>query len=397
MRRRPTRRSFTLIAVALLLLLLGSTAQAGWLFVLAAGTLGLVLASFLTRHRLAALEVRRVVPARIRAGDHVRVGFSVHNVGGRRTPIAALEDGFPAFAPARVALEALPAGSEGRLELVRRAERRGAFTEGVVTLSSGAPFGFVSTRRTIVVASPVVVVPRWVDLTSFPILEPSSYPAEQLHERARTGGGVEYLGVREYRPGDPPRHVHWRSSARAGRLVVREYEEEAASRVALLVTGQDTGTPPESAFEALVSAAASIALYALVTGHPVDLIGPGVPGLTDPTRHDVLDWLARLGPSDEPVEALAAQAVKRVHRRGTVVVLAPTSGRAAEGIMAGVRTAQTSGSRTVAVLARSTTWREGSRVPGVVRAEDELIHEVRSRTTTRVISKGQDLLRCLQA
>ena len=127
-------------------------------------------------------------------------------------------------------------------------------------------------RRTIELPTSLTVVPRWVEIRSVPILEPSSFPSDVLHERARTGAGEEFIGVRDYRPGDPPRSVHWRSTARAGHLVVREFEEEVASRVALVLAGADAGTPPESAFETLVTAAASIGVYALQTGHPVDIV-----------------------------------------------------------------------------------------------------------------------------
>ena len=173
------------------------------------------------------------------------------------------------------------------------------FESGPVTLRAGSPFGFMSTSRTLQVESPIVVVPTWAELTSFPILEPSSIPFDVLHERARTGAGEEYLGVREYRPGDPQRAVHWRSTARVGQLVVREFEEEVQSRVTLVLAGSDFGDPPDSAFEWLASAAASIALYALNTGHPVDLLRPsrdGVAHLGDPDRYDVLDWLAAAQP-----------------------------------------------------------------------------------------------------
>ncbi|HVY60007.1 MAG TPA: DUF58 domain-containing protein, partial [Planctomycetota bacterium] len=49
------------------------------------------------------------------------------------------------------------------------------------------------------------------------------------------GAGIEFLGTREYRPGDPLRFVHWASSARTGRLVVKELEETAAAEVAIFL------------------------------------------------------------------------------------------------------------------------------------------------------------------
>ncbi len=222
-RRKPTRRTLVVVGAAVVLFLAASTAQAGWLFVLAAGVLGLVGGSLLVPHRLASIVVARTAPATTRVGDPVRVGLEIVNEGRRGVPPLRIEDGHPAVVPIAAASSRVPGRSRAHLELVRATVRRGAFEGGPVTLRSGAPFGFFRAERTTEVETPVVVVPSWFEMRSFPILEPSSFPADVLHERARTGAGQEYLGVREYRPGDPQRAVHWRSTARVGQLVVREF------------------------------------------------------------------------------------------------------------------------------------------------------------------------------
>ncbi|HET7482248.1 MAG TPA: DUF58 domain-containing protein, partial [Actinomycetota bacterium] len=286
-RTRPTRRAATIVGAAVLLFMAASTAQAGWLYVLAAGVLGMVAASFLIPRDLSHVAIERVVPPRSSVGSEVRVGIVVRNEGRRALPLMRLEDHFSAFEPSITATNRLRRGEVAHVELVKTAHRRGVFTSGPVVARSGAPFGFSRAERTFDIASEMTIVPSWADLRSFPILEPSSFPSDVLHERARTGAGQEYLGVREYRPGDPQRWVHWRTTARAGRLHVREFEEEVQSRVALVLAGADYGEPPDSAFEALVSAAASISIYALNTGHPVDLVSAGTDGprhIGDPDR-----------------------------------------------------------------------------------------------------------------
>lgn len=307
-----------------------------------------------------------------------------------------IEDRFTAFEPTIVTADRLRAGEQADVEVVKQTYRRGVFSAGPVVLTSGAPFGFTRSRKTIEVASEMTVVPRWVDLRSFPILEPSSFPSDVLHERARTGAGQEYLGVREYRPGDPQRAVHWRTTARVGQLVVREFEEEVQSRVTLIIAGQDAGEPPDSAFEALVSAAASIAIYALNTGHPVDLLRPAADGVThlgDPDRYDILDWLAAAEPIDSPVTPLVSQALARVGRRGTVVLLVPSVGETARDTDNAVRAIQAAGSRAIVVAARSSSWYEEESVD---LDEDARIAEMLvGRAGVRVIARGEDLIECL--
>ena len=395
-RRRPTRQTFTVAAMGFLLSVAGATAQAGWLFVLSAGVFGLVAASLVAGARVRHLEVKRELPRRIRVGDDVRVGYRVRNGGPRRQSLAKLEDEFGAFGPAAVAVEALDPGAVGELETVRTALRRGVFDSGRVRIVSGAPFGLIRARRDVDVESPTVVVPRWVDLRSFPILEPASSPSESLHERARTGAGEEFLGVRDYRPGDPPRWVHWKSSARAGHLVVREFEEQATSRVAIAIAGRDAGEPPDSAFEMLVSAGASVALYALATGHPIDLVGWGghsdVSRLHDVGRSGILEWFAGVRPSDGPLERVVTEAIKRAGRRSTIVLCTPLSADTGTAITDATKAIQASGSRVVVVAADESSWdaRRGKAAP-------DLLGRLRlHRAAVRLVSKGDDLARCLQ-
>ncbi len=373
-----------------------STAQAGWLFVLAAGVLGLVAASLVTRHHLGNAEIVRSVPRRACQGDLIAVQISVRNAGRRSLPLMRIEDRYAAFPPTIASADRLRTGEKAHVELVKEAHRRGVFTSGQVVLSSGAPFGFTRSRRTLDVVSDVVVVPRWAELRSFPILEPSSFPSDVLHERARTGAGQEYLGVREYRPGDPQRAVHWRTTARVGQLVVREFEEEVQSRVTLILAGQDVGEPPDSAFEALVSATASIGIYALNTGHPVDLLRAsetGIDHLGDPDRFDLLDWLAGATPTDGPVTPIVSQALGRVGRRGTVVLLVPSVGEAARDISNAVRTVQTAGSRAIVVAARASTWYDADSLD--IEEDSRIADMTVARAGVHLIGRGEDLVECL--
>jgi uncharacterized protein (DUF58 family) len=394
-KRKLGKRAFIVALVSGLLFLAGATAQASWLFVLAAGVLSLVLGSLFIRHPLKAVEVERKLPRRVRQGDEVRLGLIVRNNGRRTLPLTRLDDPFPAFEPNAALIERLGPGEQTHIELVSTARRRGDFASGEVKLTSGAPFGFLRSSRTLEVGTPLVVVPRWFEIRSFPILEPSSFPSDVLHERARTGAGEEFIGVRDYRPGDPPRSVHWRSTARAGHLIVREFEEELASHVVLVLAGADTGEPPDSAFESLVTTAATIGIYALQTGHPVDMVratpGGGAERLGDTDRYGLLDWLAKAEPVDAPLTALVGAAVDRIGRRGTVVLLAPATGEAGESIADAVRLVQAGGSRAIVIVADARTWDEARKGP----AGELGLGLEGGRATVRVISRGDDLARCI--
>ena len=95
-------------------------------------------------------------------------------------------------------------------------------------------------------------------------LPPLSLPGARRHQPgglpqgSSVGDSEEFLGLRDYRPGDPLQRIHWRSFARAGKPVVKEYQDEFVARHALIL---DTfGVPGDAAaFEEAVAVAASFA------------------------------------------------------------------------------------------------------------------------------------------
>ena len=142
--------------------------------------------------------------------------------------------------------------------------------------------------------------------------------------------------------------------------MVREYEEHPSARVAIVLTGADHGSPPDSAFENLLSAVASVTLYALATGHPVELVRPASDGsvevLAEPEKDAALDWLAGARPVDAAPSPLVSHALGRLGRRGTLVICAATAGDAGAGLPAATRTAQAAGARVLVVAAVSSSW-----------------------------------------
>jgi uncharacterized protein (DUF58 family) len=106
--------------------------------------------------------------------------------------------------------------------------------------------------------------------------------------------------VREYRPGDPMRHVHWGLTARHGELMVREFEQERTPRLAIWL---DTEPDDVEALDRCCTAAASIVDSATATGAGVRLSAAGAdgPALVARTHHlEYHRWLARLTPTGIP-------------------------------------------------------------------------------------------------
>lgn len=278
-RLRPTRRALALGFGALLLFGVGTNVQAGWVLVVAALLLGIAVAGLLTPIRaLHGIEVERIVPKRVGAGEAIDVSLTVRNASGRLRGLIRASDDFCGRGEAVVDL--LPSGGSVTFTGRRRAARRGVYEGGPCELTSGAPFGVLEARRTVEVSSPLVVHPRIYDARSWRRRGPAGASA-----LASVG---DVSSVRDYRPGDPLRHIHWRSVARRDRLVVREFDREAHGSLDVAAV---VGADPDVA-DAVASVACSIALAAL---RDVEV---SIGGRRVHTADAVLDWGARLAPDD---------------------------------------------------------------------------------------------------
>ncbi|MFZ5919615.1 MAG: DUF58 domain-containing protein [Chloroflexota bacterium] len=131
---------------------------------------------------------------------------------------------------------------------------------------------------------------------------------------ARVGGpGVEFFGVREYQPGDPPHWINWHASARHEQAVFsNEYEQERVADVGLIVDGRqrtDLRRTSHSLFEHTVTAAAALADAFIASGNRVGMLVYGeflhwtFPGYGRVQRERILQALARARTGESQVFA----------------------------------------------------------------------------------------------
>ena len=118
----------------------------------------------------------------------------------------------------------------------------------------------------------------------------------------RAGSGTEMFGVREYRPGDPLRRIHWRSSARHGELIVREFEPPGVQTLGIFC---DPNPSTLEAADQIARLCASEAWDCLRAGGRVILWAPGAePSRPDESRSlwSLLEWLARYPYTFDPIQ-----------------------------------------------------------------------------------------------
>lgn len=290
-----SKRALVTILVGLSLLLIAATIRSGWLYLVSSFLFALVIAGvlggwFSTRK----VSLDRKAPAEVFEGEPFAVRLTVSNEGRAARRLLSVKDvqfrgkgrGVTATVrdrrsefkeymrtgkapPVRkaksggirtVTIEELPGGGEVAAAYELTAPRRGVFDGTELILSGGGVFGTAQVKRKVSADGALTVFPRVTNLESF-IFEPhaSMAPVEAI-EWSRKGIGQDYYGTREYAQGDSLRHIHWRSSARQAKLIVKEYEQELKPSVALVIAlwAPSRGDEDNNSMEDGLRAAASI-------------------------------------------------------------------------------------------------------------------------------------------
>ncbi len=115
--------------------------------------------------------------------------------------------------------------------------KRGAFALGPTVLRAGDPFGLFKTKREIPAAKSIIVLPMIFPITEFPS-PPGLLPGGKAIRRKSMDVTPHASGVREYATGDPIKRIHWASTARRGRLMVKEFEQDPQAQVWLILDTQ---------------------------------------------------------------------------------------------------------------------------------------------------------------
>jgi uncharacterized protein (DUF58 family) len=250
----------------------------------------------------------------------------------------------PGYRSGRVLDLGLSSRRVWRAEVLCR--RRGRYLLGPARLSGADPFGLFRTGCRLGGSLPVLVYPRTVDLTGLAL------PAGQLlgGDRRRSGWRQttpHVASVRDYQPGDPVRHIHWRSTAHAGRLMVKEFDAEPVADVWIVLDLERTaqrGEGDESTEEYAVTVAASLARHFLTQGRAVGLIAVAAEHLIVPAdrgqrqQNKLMEELAVVhATGDLPVAAVLAAESERCSRNAALLVVTPSQDERWPGVLQQVR------------------------------------------------------------
>lgn len=272
---RPTREGWWFLLTTLGIGFAAVNTGNNLLYLLLSMLLGtIVVSGILSEQTMRRLQLSPATPREVFAGSPAVVGCVVVNTKSLFASFSLVvevvrEQGSP---PRVFFVSKLDPGQQRLYSWEATFPRRGRHRLHAVRLMTRFPFGlFLKT------ASPIL----FDEFLVFPAVRPLSL--EELRglggsgaeRETRPGRGTDLYNLREYRLGDDPRLIHWKSTAKSGALMVRELEAEAALKVRLVLEGPRTGADPEQ-LEAGISSLASLASHLLGQGSRVEIVGPGL-------------------------------------------------------------------------------------------------------------------------
>jgi len=160
-------------------------------------------------------------------------------------------------------VDRLPPGAHTTVNMRMSTRRRGVVRFAAVSIARTDPLCLCRAFSRAEAPQSVLVLPRRYRLPPIALPGQRRYQPGGVALAAAAGDSEEFFGLRDYRPGDPLQHMHWKSFARTGKPIVKEFQSEFFERHALAL---DTAFTPEGeqAFEEAVSVAASF-VYTLDT------------------------------------------------------------------------------------------------------------------------------------
>ncbi len=145
--------------------------------------------------------------------------------------------------------------------------KRGPFTLGSVTVSTSFPFGLFTKGMKRGIDEDVLVLPRIREV------DPEDFDLRGLEGDlvlSKSGHGGEPWGITEYFPGDNPRHIHWRSSAKRGNIMKKEFAEESERKITIRLVISEAHSEDEIEYK--IEAAASVAARFIRGDYAVGMI-----------------------------------------------------------------------------------------------------------------------------
>jgi len=280
---------------------------------------------------LLGVTVRRVTYGRAIAGQVLPLPLKINNRSRWKTQTLVIQEKMP-FTLEGMDIQAIPSvAPHSELLFNRRVlpVRRGEYPLGTLVLRSGDPAGLFRSERRFRIPGSLVVYPQTEQLSDLNLHQFESLSFASGRPVTATGISQDFFGVREYAPSDGMRFIHWKSSARFGKLMVKEFERVSVTSVAILLDADKEllNDNEGSNLEYLIRVAASLCVtcsemdctLSMVTGGDKPLRIPPTPAVE--CCEEALYHLATLSPGKTSLSILIEETLRTLPRNSVVFCL----------------------------------------------------------------------------
>ncbi|MHC4410873.1 MAG: DUF58 domain-containing protein [Planctomycetota bacterium] len=301
----------------------------------------LVASYFLTWLASGKLEIERRLPARVASGEAFEVRLRVTNRSRWRPAFGvgfrdALQIDDPGEVTCGPTLAMLPPGATATVTYAKRIHRRGIYNVSHALLATRFPLGVFEHRVLLTAPSRIAVLPPLGRLERAAQRQLARPAAERVARSTRRLGSDEFHSLREYRPGDNPRLIHWRTSARVMTTVRRVMHDEPGEDLIVLLDTRIARNAESLHLESAISCAATLLVHARREGRRASVLFGGARAAHRGTHAGMLrslEMLAGVGPG----RSTASDLVRRAAEEGARTAILITVG---EPVEAAQRTAQ---------------------------------------------------------
>jgi uncharacterized protein (DUF58 family) len=356
------------------------------------------------------IKVTRQAPEVAYEDELLNVKMDISNNRSIALYFFELIDVFPGAAPdeQEISLFVLKMNAKGekKADYIINCYKRGLWKFGPVSVISRDSLGFFKIKKIMGVSSEILVYPKLFRVFSFPPLASGSVSWMGVETANISGDSHEFFGVREYRPGDAISRIHWPSTARHNKLIVKQFERNAVQEATIIIDlkkGHDIGNGKETTLEYSVKIAGSVAKYLLNEGAFVQMIGYGreaviLPfGKGESHMFKIMEYLAKVrADSDFTLSQVLEEASFITPYRSTLIaVMLDNDMRSLSGFVQ----FKVKGIKLILVVLASSTFGEMAEDEYLDAEESKRFEEALAGLEAHVyrISKGDDLEKKFEA
>lgn len=236
----PTRR-LSLVAAASVVPVTGLVAAGvrPWHLVVAVATVSVVLAALLDAGMAVSptrLSIEREHQGALVRGDVSTMRWRLSNPARRAVEVAFADGLMPSLGVHRRGGARLTPRGSAEIEHELRPTRRGRFELGPITVRCAGPLGIGARERSVEVPGVLRVLPPFRSRRAVELrMQLSRVSRLGLRSSRGRGAGTEFEQLRDYLPGDDPRHIDWNATARSDRPIVRSFNVEQHQPVTMLL------------------------------------------------------------------------------------------------------------------------------------------------------------------